>query len=130
MANHRGCKGVVKVGNDTIAEVKDWSITETVEILDASVMGNCAKQKIKGMTDATGSITCMWDETDTAGQGAMTVGATVILNLYPAGEEVPGRFASFDAVISTVGVSASVDGFVETTFDLDISGGVTWAVIP
>ena len=31
MANHKGSEGLVKIGADTIAEVKDWSFDETAD---------------------------------------------------------------------------------------------------
>ena len=31
MANHTGVDGVVKVGTNTVAEVRDWSVNETAD---------------------------------------------------------------------------------------------------
>lgn len=130
MASFKGCEGVVKVGTDTIAEVRSWSLTETTEILDGSALGSCAKVKKAGMTDGTGSITCLWDDTDTAGQGSITNGAEVELNLYPKGATTGSAFVTFDAIITTAGVSASFDGLVEKTFDYEATGAIVWGVAP
>lgn len=130
MGTHKGCEGVLKVDTNTIAEVRDWNLSETTEILDASVLGSCAKIKKAGMTDATGSITCLWDETDTTGQLVLINGANVTLNLYPAGASTGDRFVSFDAIITTNGTSASSDGLVEATFDFEATGDVVWATAP
>lgn len=130
MASYKGCEGSVKVGTDTVVEVRDWSLTETTEILDASALGSCAKVKKAGMTDGTGSITCLWDDTDTAGQGAMTNGAEVELNLYPKGATTGDRFVTFQAIITSVGVSGSYDGLVEQTFDYEATGAIVWGVAP
>lgn len=130
MASYKGCKGVIKVGVNTIAEVRSWNLTETTEILDASALGSCAKVKIAGMTDGTGSITCLWDDTDTMGQGAMINGAEVELNLYPKGDEVGDNIITFQAIITTSGISASYDGIVESTFDFEATGSIVHGVVP
>ena len=130
MASYKGCEGLVKVGTNTIAEVRSWSLTETTGILDASALGSCAKVKKAGMTDGTGSVTCLWDDTDTTGQGAMTNGAEVELNLYPKGATTGSAFVTFQAIITTAGVSGSFDGLVEKTFDYEATGTIVWGVAP
>lgn len=129
MASHKGCEGVVKVADNTVAEVRSWNLDETTEILDASAMGSCAKVKKAGMTDGTGSITCLWDETDTAGQGVMTNGAEVELKLYPAGDEIGDTFVTFQAIITTAGVTSSYDGMVEKTSNYEATGVITWGIV-
>ena len=130
MASYKGCLGVVKVDDNTVAEVRDWNLTETTEILDASTMPSCAKVKKAGMKDGTGSITCLWDDTDTAGQGAVTNGAEVELKLYPAGDEVGMTFVTFQAIITSAGASGSVDGLVEKPFDYEVKSGLpVWGVV-
>lgn len=124
---YRGCEGSIKVAGNVIAEVKSWSLSETTEVIDVSVLGNCNKKKRAGMQDATGSITCQWDDDDTSGQLALSNGAEVTLSLYPGGDLSGRMFATLDAIITTVGKSASVDGIVEASFDYEGTGGVVWA---
>lgn len=127
MANYRGCEGIVKVGTDIVAEVKDWSLSETTEVIDVSTLGSCAKKKRSGMTDATGNLTANWDDTDTTGQGVLINGATVTLNLYPAGDTTGREFASFDALITAINNSGGVDSVVEKSIDFEVTGDITWA---
>ena len=47
MANHKGSEGVVKIGSDTIAEVKDWSFDETADTTEDTVMGDAARTRIE-----------------------------------------------------------------------------------
>ncbi len=129
MANHKGSEGLIKVGTDTIAEVKDFSISETAETIDDTTMGNTARTKQVGLTTASGSLTAFWDETDTSGQGALTIGAAVTLNLYPEGATTGDTFASFAALITEKGVSLTLDGMVETTVSFEANGAVTWAAV-
>lgn len=129
MANHTGSEGVVKVGANTVAEVRDWSLSETADTIEDTAMGDSARTRKPGLTSASGSITAFWDETDTTGQGAMTVGAEVTLNLYPEGATSGDTYATLSAIITEAGVSASFDGMVEATFSFEANGAVTWGTV-
>ncbi len=129
MANHTGSEGVVKVGANTVAEVRDWSLSETADTIEDTTMGDSARTRKAGLTSASGSITAYWDESDTTGQGAMTVGAEVTLNLYPEGATSGDTYATLSAIITEAGVSASFDGMVEATFSFEANGAVTWGTV-
>jgi hypothetical protein len=129
MANHKGSEGVVKVGANTVAEVRDWSLSETADTIEDTTMGDSARTRKPGLTSASGSITAFWDESDTTGQGAMTVGAEVTLNLYPEGATSGDTYATLSAIITEAGVSASYDGMVESTFSFEANGAVTWGTV-
>jgi hypothetical protein len=129
MANHKGSEGVVKVGANTVAEVRDWSLSETADTIEDTTMGDSARTRKPGLTSASGSITAYWDESDTTGQGAMTVGAEVTLNLYPEGATSGDTYATLSAIITEAGVSASFDGMVEATFSFEANGAVTWGTV-
>jgi hypothetical protein len=122
MAVTKGSAGLAKIGSATIAEIKDWSLTETADIIDVTKLGDTAKAKIVGLTSASGSMNASWDESDTAGQGALTVGATVSLKLYPDANS----YATMSAIINDVGVTTTADGVVETSFSFEVDGAVTW----
>ncbi len=129
MANHKGSEGVAKVGSVTISEVKDWSISESAETIDDTTLGDTARTKQVGLTSASGSMTAFWDETNTTGQGALTNGATVTLNLYPEGATTGDIYATFSAIITEKGVSTTLDGMVETSISFDVNGAVTWGAV-
>ena len=138
MANHKGSEGVAKVGSVTIAEVKDWSISESAETIDDTTLGDTARTKQAGLTSASGSMTAFWDETNTTGQGAMTVGATVTLKLYPEGATTGDIFAETNVIITEKGVSTTLDGMVETSISFECDGStasgsnfvaVKWAAV-
>ena len=126
MANHKGSEGIAKVGSNTIAEIKDFSLSETAETIDDTTMGDSARTKQVGLTTASGSMTAFWDETDSSGQGAMTVGASVTLNLYPEGATTGDNYATLTALITEKGISTTLDGMVETTVSFEATGAVTW----
>jgi len=129
MANHKGSEGIVKVGSNTVAEIKDFSLSETAETIDDTTMGDSARTKKTSLTTASGSMTAFWDETDSSGQGAMTVGAEVTLNLYPEGATTGDTYATLSALITEKGVSTTLDGMVETSVSFEANGAVTWSTV-
>ena len=124
MANHKGSEGYVKVGSNTVAEVRDWSLTISADTVEDTTMGDSARTYKPSLTSASGSVTCYWDETDTTGQGAMAAGSEVTLNLYPEGATTGDTYYPVTAIITEEGVSASFDGMVEATFSFQANGAV------
>lgn len=124
MAVHKGSEGYVKVGSPaaTVAEVRDWSLSESADTIETSSMGDSARTYTAGLTSATGSLAVHYDDTDTTGQGAMTVGTEVTLELYVDVD----TYASLTAIITEVGVSSSYDGLVEGSYSFTANGAVTW----
>ena len=39
MATHAGSEGIVRIGENQIAEVKSWSLEEVCDVVDASIIG-------------------------------------------------------------------------------------------
>lgn len=129
MANHKGSEGVVKVGSNTVAEVRDWSLTQSADTVEDTTMGDSARTHQPSLTSASGSISVYWDETDTTGQGAMTAGSEVTLNLYPEGSATSDKYYTMSAIITEESASASFDGMVEASFSFTVNGAVTLATV-
>lgn len=127
MATHAGSEGTVKVGANAIAEIRSFSVEETGETIDNSSMGDTARTYIAGLKTFTASIDCLWDETDTTGQGAMTVGSTVTLNLYPEGATTGDIYYTGSAIITGRTITASYDGLVEMSLTCQGSGALSQA---
>jgi len=125
MANHTGSEGTVKVGSNTIAEIRSFSIDETHDAIEKTAMGDSYRSFKTGLLSWSGSIECWWDETDTSGQGAIDVGASVTLNLYPEGATTGDIYYSRTALISLKAINASADGMVEASYSVQGSGGLT-----
>lgn len=128
MATHWGNEGVVKLGANTVAEVTDFEFTETVTTIDDTSMGDTYKSHIagSGIKEWSGSMTCHWDETDTNGQAAMTVGASVTLNLYPEGATSGDTYWSGTATITSRAQSQKMDGeTIKATFQFQGNGALS-----
>jgi len=125
MASHIGRDGIVKVGAATVAEVKSFSIEESADTVETTKMTDTARSHAITLTSFSGSLDCFWDETDTAGQGALTIGASVTLALYPEGETAGDTYYSGTALVTGVSRSASFDGMVEASISVQGTGALT-----
>lgn len=129
MATHAGSEGTVKVGSDAIAEIRSFSLEETADTLEDTTMGDTARTYKSSLTTFTGSVDVFWDETDTAGQGALTIGASVTLNVYPEGDTAGDTYYSGSAIVTGVTRSSSFDGLVEASITVQGSGALTASTV-
>lgn len=125
MAVHKGSEGTVKVGANAIAEIRSYSIEETGDTLETTTMGDTARTYTASLTSWSGSVDVYWDETDTTGQGALTVGAEVTLNVYPEGDSAADTYYTGTAIVTGVTKNASFDGLVEASVSLQGTGALT-----
>lgn len=107
MATHIGNEGTVKVGTNTVAEVESFSLTFTANVAEKTALGDTYVSRTAGVKDVNGTITCFWDETDTAGQEAITVGSTVAINLYPEGATTGDTYFTGNVMVTDVTVDLS-----------------------
>jgi len=125
MATHTGSEGTVKVGANAIAEIRSFSLEETADTLEDTTMGDTARTYKSSLTTFTGSVDVFWDETDTTGQGALTIGASVTLNVYPEGDASGDTYYTGTALVTGVTRSSSFVGLVEASITVQGSGALT-----
>jgi len=133
MATHTGSEGTVKTGtvgsDDAIAEIRSFTIEETVDTIETTSMGDSSRTYSVGLKTFTGTIECHFDETDTTGQGAFTSGAEVTVTFYPEGADSGDTYLSGTAIITGVSVNSSFDGLVERSFTLQGDGALTISTV-
>ena len=125
MATHTGSAGTVKVGANAIAELRSWSLDQSQDTVETTKLGDTVKTYSATQSSSSGSMDCFWDETDTNGQVACTIGATVTLNLYPEGATSGDTYYTGSAIITSVGVAQTHDGIVERSIGFQVTGAVT-----
>jgi predicted secreted protein len=125
MATHTGSEGTVKVGSNAIAEIRSFSIEESADTLEDTTMGDTARTYKSSLTTYTGSVDVLWDETDTTGQGALTIGAEVTLNLYPEGDTSGDTYYTGTAIVTGRTINSTYDGLVEMSISVQGSGALT-----
>jgi len=125
MATHAGSEGIVKVGANTVAEVRSYSIEESADTLEDTSMGDSARTYLPSLTTWSGSVDVFWDETDTTGQGALTVGSSITLNVYPEGDVAGDTYYTGSCIVTGVSKSGSFDGMVEASISVQGTGALT-----
>lgn len=129
MATHTGSEGTVKVGANAIAEIRSFSIEESADTLEDTTMGDTARTYKPSLTTYTGTVDVLWDETDTTGQGALTIGASVTLNLYPEGDTSGDVYYTGTAIVTGRTINSSFDGLVEMSISVQGSGALTQTTV-
>jgi len=129
MGTTHGKSGVVKVGVNTVAEVDQWSVRQTVDTADDTAQGDTAMTHLVGIPGWSGSLTCHWDATDTNGQQALSIGASVTLNLYPGGAGSGATYKSGTASITEIGITVTKNGVVSREFSFTGNGALAEATV-
>jgi len=124
MATHTGSEGTLKVGANTIGEIRSFSISESADTLEDTSMGDAARTYKSSLTTFTGSVDVFWDEAD-AGQMAMTVGASVTFSAYPEGATAGDKYYTGSAIVTGLTINSSFDGMVEASITLQGTGALT-----
>lgn len=124
MATHTGSEGTLKVGANTIGEIRSFSISESADTLEDTSMGDAARTYKPSLTTFTGSVDVFWDEAD-SGQMAMTVGASITFSAYPEGATAGDKYYTGTAIVTGLTINSSFDGMVEASMTLQGTGALT-----
>lgn len=125
MATHTGSEGLLKVGANTVAEVRSYTISETGDTIEDTSMGDASRTYKTGLKTWTASVEAFWDETDTTGQGALDVGSSVTLNVYPEGSSTGDVYYTGTALVTGKTINGTFDGMVEASFTLQGTGALS-----
>ena len=125
MAIHTGVSVEVKVCSNIVAEVRSFTLDTTAELIEDTTLTDTSKSYQFGKKDATGSVDCWWDETDTNGQIAIIEGSQVVLNLYPEGSDSGDYYFSGTYLIGSNSISVPTDGIIEASFNATMTGALT-----
>jgi predicted secreted protein len=125
MANHTGSEGTVHVGTTAVAEIRSYSISETADTIEDTTMGDAARSYKSSLKTFSGSIDVFWDEADTSGQGALTVGSSVTIKFYPEGSTTGDTYLYGSAIVTGKTVNGSYDGMVESSITIQGTGALT-----
>ncbi len=127
MATFTGKDGVIKINTSTVAQSKSWTIEQSAEPIEASVIGATWRNYKPGLNGFTVSIEGYYDLAD-VGQDELVIGAEVAVELFPAGEVSGQREYSGNAFITSFSDTGSFDGMVEFTATLQGNGNLTSTV--
>ena len=128
MATHKGSEGTIKVGSNAVAELLSYSITENVDLIETTNITDAARLYTTGKTSWGGEISTNWDEGDTA-QNALTIGASVTLNVYPEGAGSGDTYYTGSAIVTGLDKSGDGEGLVTNSISVTGSGALSSALV-
>ena len=128
MATHKGSEGTIKVGSNAVAELLSYSITESVDLIETTNITDAARLYTTGKTSWGGEISTNWVEGDTA-QSALTMGASVTLNVYPEGATGGDTYYTGTAIVTGLDKSADGEGLVTNSISVTGSGALSSALV-
>ena len=129
MANHKGSEGVIKIGGNTMAEVTGWTLTQSSSTIENTELSDTTRSYLSGLSEYSGTVDCHWDETDTNGQVACTIGASVALYFYPEGATSGDTYFSGTALVTGITRNASVDSLVESSLTFQGTGALAISTV-
>jgi hypothetical protein len=131
MATTKGSSGVVKLavsgGSATaMGEVRSFTLSESADTIEDSVMGDTARTYVASLSTASLSMDVYWDDAD-AVQLVMDTKADLDWELYPTGSGTGEKYYSGSGILTSKEITAAFDGMVEGSFEIQVSGGITEA---
>ena len=129
MSNHTGSEGTVHVGSVPIAEIRSYSVTETADTIEDTTMGDTSRTYKSSLKSFTGSVDVYWDESDTSGQQALSVGSEVTIKFYPEGASSGDTFYSGSAIVTGLTINGAYDGMVEASITVQGNGALSKSIV-
>ncbi len=129
MATFSGSDGVILVGTDQVAEVRSFSIDESMDTLEDTSMGDTSRTYKTSLKSFSGSADVFFDDTDTSGQGALTVGTSATLNIQMEGNTSGDHKMSGTVLVTGRTITASFDGLVEASITFQGTGALTESTV-
>ena len=128
MATINGIDGAIKAVTTSgtpavISELKGWSVEETVDTVETTVMGDTSKTFAATLKSWTGTCELNYEPGDTA-QIDLLIGESVDVEFYPKGITNSTKFAGTGIVTSHSRSGAMAD-LVGSSISLQGSGALT-----
>lgn len=124
MAAHKGSEGLVTAGGSTIGQLTGYSLDETSEVIDQTILSSTSKINVAGTLGFSGSVDLLFDETD-APQMTLVAGASLAFVFLPEGNTSGDYSFTGTGIVNSVSYSAAVDGNVTSTASFDGTGALT-----
>ena len=124
MATHTGSEGTIKIGANTLGELRSFSLETTAETIEDTSMGDTSRTYKVGLKTFTGTASVFFDETDTA-QPSLVAGAEITINMYPEGASSGDTYYTGSAIVTGRTINSSFDGMVEMEISYQGTGALT-----
>ena len=128
MATHTGSEGTIKVGANTVGELRSFTLETTAETIEDTSMGDTNRSYKVGLKSFSGSASLFWDEADT-GQTTIVVGTEITINVYPEGASSGDTYYTGSAIVTGNTIASSFDGMVEAEVSFQGTGALTTTTV-
>lgn len=128
MATHIGNEGTVLVGNVAIGEITNFEINSSAAVAEDSALSDAWDSHLVGSKSWTASVGFRWDETD-GGQGNLTIGSSVVLNLYPEGNAANDTYYTGTATVTSLTHSIERNAAQDVSIEATGNGNLTIATV-
>jgi len=127
-----GESGAIKfdvAGSPALAgSVRNFTIEQSTQTIETSVMGSGARTYLAGLTDFSGSADFYLVDSDTTHDALIAAigAAPATLELYPSGTTT-GIKLTGEVIVTAVSITSSFDGMVEMSCEFQGTGGLVKA---
>jgi hypothetical protein len=125
MATFSGSDGVIKIGSALIAEVRGWSVEQTGDTNEDTVMGDSWRTHKPSLKSWSGSADVLFDDTDTNGQTACVLGTVVTVSFQMEGNSSTDHRLTGSAIVTGKSITTTYDGLVEASITFQGTGALT-----
>lgn len=128
MAAITGFSGVIKAATSgttvaAVSELKSWSVEETADTVETTVMSDTTKSFKKTLKGWSGSCELNY-EPGNAVQADLLIGESVDLEFYPAGVGVSTKWAG-TAIVTSASSSGDIGDMVGSSISFQGTGALT-----
>lgn len=132
MATITGSSGIVKAvttGGSTanIGEVQSYAFNSSADSIEDTAMGDSARTYKAGLKSHTLSVEARFDSADSA-QEDLVAGATIDFEVNPEGVGTGTPSYTGSGVVTASSFTATFDGMVDASFEVQVSGDYTKGV--
>ena len=132
MASYTGQDGTMTIGGTNVAELRSFSIDQTTNTVERTVMNDAWKSYHTTQYEWSGSADIYLSSTGNAvsGIGSITSGAEAALVAYPGGATATYDKLEGNIIVTGLSITSSMDGVVEASISFQGTGALALTTVP
>lgn len=131
MASYTGQDGTLSIGGTSVAELRGFSIDQTNNTVEKTIMGDSWKSYHTTQYEWSGSADIYLNSTANAvsGIGSITTGAEAALIAYPGGNTSSYDKLAGNIIVTGLSITSSMDGVVEASISFQGTGALALTTV-
>jgi len=129
MAIYTGQDGIMKFNGQTQANVRNWSVTTTVDTLETTDLGDRKRKYIPGLESATATATIMYHDDNATLRNILDQAIRDNSQTSPVPRKLElkweGRDLDFEAYITSVTITCAVGDVMTADVSFQMTGDYT-----